>query len=1166
MCGKIPTSLNYQEAFMTDELEFKENKTGAINIKETILLHEKERYDYLYLDDKENLHCLLPLTGGSTIGIDNTCKTLYELRSFFDEENPNCISKVIHRYLTDLDFDIQQLQMNNNSIETDILRGKIARRTQLMAYQEIVMTVARKFKSIGETYPQEILQLFHNKSHPENNLISISLRPEFLDPHVSVPVKQNPDLKEFKKQDFKSHHLFSFNRYGNSFVLTLKEELSKISDTVIQNPARKKEKSLQEKLTAEAQTNYLKLKQEEKGASLNENKTTVIANQQDFEKLEQAMQQAAKTVLFPDLGPDQAMLQAKILLSDTYSTASKNTPEKIQLAFVPTKINLAYLKELIGTDEDEPIALNDAITYWATATIHPQTFDSIHQQQSITVDSTQKSQLAQDPFYEIEANPNKERELISIRLQFLLAMVNVYYCSTEKNSNDFGQIIENDEELQQSLTDYIINEIKKDPAEDITGAIFTFFNQHHKEFQVNNPISSSQQSEIRTLFREQFGFIKNSNHYDEFVLLFNFLGYSFSLNSRISIHLLQIIKQFDDEPSKKYFLSGTEQLGENPPILSSYIQLPETKEKSSGKDFILEPIPSKFAKSVKAHIVLAKDQALSQADIHQLAEQLTSKKASDNSLWIFSLSKEVQEQIKNHPEWPAILNEILLKLSEKDFERLVDKWDLQLNAMPVSSNVTTNVYYRMGTVFFKGTHVSGFYAPQQPGPKLLQKAMQSLLAEKEIEAKITKVEHDKATGAYVIHYDQISLNQYKQISSILKDLDNRFYVSRIMTRALFAEVATRHPEKKLDKKDLFKDAIQTLFPQSKATWRPNGHDGYSSNDASEEEREQIKAIYQAYYLNLPTVELSVEDYKEICQKTGVAVEEQEQDDDIRSVENLVAALSFLRGNVVFESIRLVEEKGSKKFKLTIEDDTQVSGFYVVKKISEQEAKQNNHNLDPNTLYVYSSADGAVHILENINNQVKTRTFDESNPNNSGLHSALENLYNTEGPGVGLIINCAKGTSHTPVKTGICKLESILGKRLERTTNLHMQSSASSNISIPENHQPTPSTMLQNNKLSENNHNLGFRHGFWNNPARKRKLGKGAFEFFVSSISILTAVETAMNYYNTEKTMTSLLEHCSDAWLLTILVIASVLGTASAIAGIKHVGEAIKGNDLVNNPS
>ncbi|MDI9826541.1 hypothetical protein QM437_16035, partial [Legionella pneumophila] len=42
---------------------------------DVIKFKEPERCDYLYIDENNKVHILLPIVGGDEIGLDNTCQT-----------------------------------------------------------------------------------------------------------------------------------------------------------------------------------------------------------------------------------------------------------------------------------------------------------------------------------------------------------------------------------------------------------------------------------------------------------------------------------------------------------------------------------------------------------------------------------------------------------------------------------------------------------------------------------------------------------------------------------------------------------------------------------------------------------------------------------------------------------------------------------------------------------------------------------------------------------------------------------------------------------------------------------------------------------------------------------------------------------------------------------
>lgn len=49
----------------------------------SLALVEPKTAEYLHIDSHNRVHLLLPIVGGESIGIDNTCKTVMEMQAFF---------------------------------------------------------------------------------------------------------------------------------------------------------------------------------------------------------------------------------------------------------------------------------------------------------------------------------------------------------------------------------------------------------------------------------------------------------------------------------------------------------------------------------------------------------------------------------------------------------------------------------------------------------------------------------------------------------------------------------------------------------------------------------------------------------------------------------------------------------------------------------------------------------------------------------------------------------------------------------------------------------------------------------------------------------------------------------------------------------------------------
>lgn len=81
-----------------------------------ISLHEKDSYDYVYVDEDNKVHLLCPVVGGETVGIDNTCKATEEMQTFFVGDSffvgsQKSAIDVLKKYRSDLEHDIGLLEI-----------------------------------------------------------------------------------------------------------------------------------------------------------------------------------------------------------------------------------------------------------------------------------------------------------------------------------------------------------------------------------------------------------------------------------------------------------------------------------------------------------------------------------------------------------------------------------------------------------------------------------------------------------------------------------------------------------------------------------------------------------------------------------------------------------------------------------------------------------------------------------------------------------------------------------------------------------------------------------------------------------------------------------------------------------------------------------------------
>ena len=151
----------------------------------TVPMQEPKSADYIYIDAENNVHLLLPIVGGDTIAIDNTCKTVMEMQTFFYgreshgsvRSQPSALA-VLESYAIALQTDISALETYSEAFE--LLDKKRHRLLQIQGYLAILRLVNDLFVSQTAPYPtfpagvQTLLQ-------KQTNCLSMCLSPRVPD-------------------------------------------------------------------------------------------------------------------------------------------------------------------------------------------------------------------------------------------------------------------------------------------------------------------------------------------------------------------------------------------------------------------------------------------------------------------------------------------------------------------------------------------------------------------------------------------------------------------------------------------------------------------------------------------------------------------------------------------------------------------------------------------------------------------------------------------------------------------------------------------------------------------------------------------------------------------------------------------------------------------------
>jgi hypothetical protein len=82
------------------------------NIVAEISISAPAKLNYLAIDEENNLHLLLPINSGQSIGLDNTCKHAEAVRDFYKVDGNKGAKFQLDEYKKQLDFEIDVLRKN----------------------------------------------------------------------------------------------------------------------------------------------------------------------------------------------------------------------------------------------------------------------------------------------------------------------------------------------------------------------------------------------------------------------------------------------------------------------------------------------------------------------------------------------------------------------------------------------------------------------------------------------------------------------------------------------------------------------------------------------------------------------------------------------------------------------------------------------------------------------------------------------------------------------------------------------------------------------------------------------------------------------------------------------------------------------------------------------
>lgn len=497
----------------TNALYLKYNaSSGVIKMPETIKFKEPERCDYVYIDENNKVHLMLPLVGGVEIGLDNTCQTGVELNSFFHGSKHDGVTKYsAQHHLTEyaklLEADIQEIKKQKAisplAFEAQ-LKIKQERLRQVNQYIELITVLKRDYdadrgikalqllNNTGSSYPA-IPKQINALIKSATNGFAVRLSPFdndpltlFNDPIFSV--KRN--ISKWRRPDGR-HHLGAIDiQEGLGYRLrsTFYDTTTKTTSPIL--PPKTLKERVVDTILAQVPTDPNYLKEPNRDEHLKELK--------------------------------------KIIQNELVKINKDISVENSIIGGLP--IDASYLLDVACTvGEDDPVK------DWVEAVIGASTVSEFW--------TLEEQSEAVSVFYDGEGKEvnTSNNDRMSVKVQFLLAEANIYSKLNKLSDANFGTFFD-----QEPHATKIAKDVKEGLGKgaNIETIIFDYINSHHAKLGLKNPLTAEQQKEITEQFTKNYNTIKDSPHFDEFFIAdTSKKGALFNHQNRISLSFLEFFER-----------------------------------------------------------------------------------------------------------------------------------------------------------------------------------------------------------------------------------------------------------------------------------------------------------------------------------------------------------------------------------------------------------------------------------------------------------------------------------------------------------------------------------------------------------------------------------------------------------------------------------------------
>ncbi|KTD53609.1 protein SidC, interaptin [Legionella santicrucis] len=460
-----------------------------------IKFKEPERCDYVYIDENNKVHLILPLVGGERIGLDNTCQAGVELKTFFHGSKHGSTIKYsaqhhLEEYAKSLEADIQAIKKQKAISPLafeDQLKIKQERLIQVKEYIKLITVLKKDYdKDKGI----DMLKILNNGDN----------RYPALPPKVSALLKSATNGFGVRLSPFETDPLTRFN----DPLFSIKRNTSKY------------------------RTQDGKVGEVKEGLGYRLRSTFYDESTKTASPI-----QAPKTL-------KQSVVEA--ILAQV-PKVSKYLPEHLQ------ELKEIIQKELAKIDKDISIGDNITADYLIEDLMLVDEDSSVQDWIETIIDASTASEFwtlkqsdSVSVFYDGEGTKinNSNNDRMSVKVQFLLAEANIY-CKINKLSDaNFGDFFDKEPHATN-----IAKNVKEGLGKgaDIEAIIFNYINENHLQLGLKAPLTGPQQKEITKQFTENYNTIKDSPHFDEFFVAdTSKKGALFNHQNRISLSFLDFFK------------------------------------------------------------------------------------------------------------------------------------------------------------------------------------------------------------------------------------------------------------------------------------------------------------------------------------------------------------------------------------------------------------------------------------------------------------------------------------------------------------------------------------------------------------------------------------------------------------------------------------------------